>query len=289
MPEIPVSAKPIRELPFAEIYQIRENLWAIDEIRKTTLYVYAGREKVLLLDTGFGLLDLKQLVSELAPGREIVVVNSHGHGDHNSGNNQFDRVYVGRFDEPTSHEVPTGDRREHFLDSFFHDNPRVAGFNPENWHPGPARQVLPLRDGDLIDLGGLRLEVIEAPGHSLGSICLFDRENGFLFTGDLMLTWQVWGQLECSTTLKDYSLTLDRLATLEPQVREVFPAHGRSDNPHGWPIWHLPPRVLSVYAEGTRRIVEGQAVGVPFHDGPEGLVVYFDIGGMVYDPTRLGV
>ena len=41
--------------------------------------------------------------------------------------------------------------------------------------------------------------------------------------------------------------------------------------------------------DGTRRIVEGKDVGVPFHDGPEGLVVYFDIGGMVYDPERLGV
>ena len=44
-----------------------------------------------------------------------------------------------------------------------------------------------------------------------------------------------------------------------------------------------------IYADGTRRIVEGKDVGVPFHDGPEGLVVYFDIGGMVYDPERLGV
>ena len=90
----------MRNNRFAEIYRIKDNLWAIDEIRKTTLYVYEGSEKVLLLDTGFGLLDLKKLVGELCPGKEIVVVNSHGHGDHNSGNNQFEKVYVGRFDEP---------------------------------------------------------------------------------------------------------------------------------------------------------------------------------------------
>ena len=118
---------------------------------------------------------------------------------------------------------------------------------------------------------------------------MFDRANGYLFTGDLMLTWQVWGQLTDSSTLKEYGRTLDRLAALEPQVTEVFPAHGREDNPFGWPIYHLPPRVLSVYAEGTNRILRGEATGDPFtcfaHDG---LVVLFEIGGMVYDPTRMG-
>ena len=272
-----------------EIYQIRDNLWAVDEIRKTTMYIYEGQEKVLLLDTGFGLVDLHALIHRLCPGKQIVVVNSHGHGDHNSGNSQFEKVYVGRFDEPTSHSAMTPQQKERMLASFFRDNPRTEGFDPSRWNPGPAPCVMPLRDGDVIDLGGVRLEVLETPGHSLGSICLFDRDNGYLFTGDLMLTWQVWGQLTCSTTLKDYGMTLDRLSALEPLVTEVFPAHGRQDNPHHWPIYHLPPRVLSVYAQGTRRILSGQETGVPFHDGPEGLVVYFDIGGMVYDPARLGV
>lgn len=274
---------------FAEIYQVKENLWAIDEIRKTTLYVYAGEHRVLLLDTGFGLLNLKKLVGELCPGKEIVVVNSHGHGDHNSGNYQFDKVYVGRMDEPASHATLGPAERERFWHSFFSGNPYAEGIKLSDWMPGPSNKVLPLTDGDVIDLGGIELEVLETPGHSRGSICLLDRGNGYLFTGDLMLTWQVWGQLSGSMTLKDYSRSLDRLSTLEPVVKGVFPAHGRWGNPHGWPIYHLPPRVLSVYAEGTRPIVEGKVAGVPFHDGPEGLVVYFDIGGMVYDPQRLGV
>lgn len=35
----------------AKVYQVRQNLWAIDEIGKTTLYVYEGEKRVLLLDT----------------------------------------------------------------------------------------------------------------------------------------------------------------------------------------------------------------------------------------------
>ena len=55
------------------------------------------------MDTGFGLTDLKALAASLCPGKEIIVVNTHAHGDHNSGNNQFDTVYVGRMDEPFSY------------------------------------------------------------------------------------------------------------------------------------------------------------------------------------------
>ena len=273
----------------AKVYQVRQNLWAIDEIGKTTLYVYEGEKRVLLLDTGFGLLPLREMVESLCPGKEIVVVNSHAHGDHASGNCQFDTVGVGRWDEPASHKGMDADTRKRYLVSFFEDNPRAAKVDVNAWLPGPAKHIVPLSDGDVIDLGGVQLEVIEAPGHSIGSICLFDRANGYLFTGDLMLTWQVWGQLTDSSTLKEYGRTQDRLAALEPQVTEVFPAHGREDNPFGWPIYHLPPRVLSVYAEGTNRILRGEATGDPFtcfaHDG---LVVLFEIGGMVYDPTRMG-
>ena len=78
-----------RELGIANVYQVERNLFAIDEIGRTILYVYAGSKRVLLIDTGFGLLDLVGLVKELCPNREILVVNTHAHGDHNSGNGQF--------------------------------------------------------------------------------------------------------------------------------------------------------------------------------------------------------
>ena len=67
----------MKEHRFAEIYKVRDNLWAIDEIRKTTMYVYEGKDRVLLLDTGFGLLDLKELVGELCPGKAEKAMAPH--------------------------------------------------------------------------------------------------------------------------------------------------------------------------------------------------------------------
>lgn len=275
---------------FTEIHQIKPNLWALDEIGKTIMYVYEGEKRVLLLDTGFGLTNLKELVNTLCPGKEIIVVNSHGHSDHNSGNNQFDKVYVGSMDEPNSHTEITEGTKTRLMQNFITTNPRAAGIEAENWYPGPAKKIVSLIDEDVIDLGGICLEVLETPGHSMGSICLFDRENGYLFTGDLMLTWEVWGQLPSSTSLNVYSHSLDRLAQLQCMVTEVFPAHGVPDNPFGWPIWHLPPRVLTVYAEGTRKILNHTADNIKPYIcfATPGMVSMFEIGGMAFDPERLG-
>lgn len=276
------------DLGIARVYRIKENLFAVDEIGRTILYVYAGEDKVLLLDTGFGLLDLKRLVGRLCPGKEIVVVNTHAHGDHNSGNGQFDRVYVGRQDADVSRRDMDPKTRQQFFEHFLKNEPRLAGRDLTHWHPIAPREIVELADGDVIDLGGVCLEVLETPGHTVGSICLFDRENGYLFTGDMMLTWQVWGQLKQSAPLESYGRSLTRLAGLGGAVSEVFPAHGKADNPFGWPLYHLDPGVMEVYAQGVQRILDGELTGDPYACFLEdGLCAMFSVGGMVYNPQRM--
>lgn len=268
------------------VHQLQENLWALDEVEKTTLFLYRGRERALLLDTGFGLENLREIAESLCPGLPLVVVNTHAHGDHASGNNQFDRVYLGAMDEPAGSCLYTDKQR--CAENFF-QIPMTQGLDLEAWHPGPCPHTLPLYDGDVIDLGGVRLRVLETPGHTVGSICLFDEDNGLLFTGDLVLTWQVWGQLSSSTSLSVYARTLRRLADLAPRVRKVLPAHGRKDNPYGFSPYVLPPEVLTIYAEGTENIVAHAPIGEPFHCfAGDGLCQLFQIGGMVYDPHRVG-
>ncbi len=44
-----------------------------------------------------------------------------------------------------------------------------------------------LRGGGTVQVGGLTIEVIDTPGHTLGSICLYLRQEGVLFTGDTVL------------------------------------------------------------------------------------------------------
>lgn len=43
------------------------------------------------------------------------------------------------------------------------------------------------RDGEVIEAGRYRFQVISTPGHSLDHICLYEAERGWLFTGDLLV------------------------------------------------------------------------------------------------------
>lgn len=271
------------------ILPLRENLWAINELNKTVMYVINGRDRALLLDTGLGTVPLRRVVGELCGDKPVVVVNTHAHSDHNSGNNQFDSVLVGRFDEPFSHNQLWGEERDRTSRMFFSEFLAAGGVLPE-WNPGPAPHVSVLQEGDVVELGDFSLRVLETPGHTIGSISLFEESRRWLFTGDLILTWEVWGQLETSSALRVYWQTLERLAGLERHVDVVFPAHwSERDNPLHFPACELPPEILPIYAEGTGRIVRGEDAGEPYDFwGHEMRCGRFQIGGMVFNPARIG-
>ena len=61
-----------------------------------------------------------------------------------------------------------------------------AGYDPSTFAIRPARVTRSLSDGDLIDLGDRRLRVIHAPGHTPGSILLYDEDLRWLYTGDVL-------------------------------------------------------------------------------------------------------
>lgn len=279
-----------------KITQLRQDLWALDEVGRTVMYVVNGQDAALLIDTGFGLSDLKQVVRTLCGDKKILVVNSHGHPDHNFGNNQFEQVYIGRFDEPSSHEEVGEELAQRLIEGFFGDF-LAQGGSVEGWKPGPARELIPLTEGDVLDLGNYRFQVLETPGHSLGSIALFEEKEGWLFTGDSMLTWEVWGQLENSAALSVYGDSMRKLAAIQDRVRTVFPAHWVPDRmPEGrvFPPFELPPDVLTVYAEGIEDTLNGKLEwkDYPFAMGgaePKMMkCTYFSIGGIAFDPARLG-
>lgn len=277
-----------------KIKQLRDNIWALDEVNKTVMYVVNGSEKALLVDTGFGLSDLKKTVRDLCGDKEIVVVNSHGHPDHDYGNNQFETVYAGRFDEPFMHKEMSAEESEMLVGMFFADFLNKGG-KIEKWTPGPAPKVLPLQDGDIIDLGNYQFQVIEIPGHSLGSIALFEENEGWLFTGDSMLTWEVWGQLEESAALSVYRDSMRKLQKIESKVSTVFPAHWIPERASAdMKPYELPPRVITVYAEGIQNTLDGK---LEWKDYLFGLgkaekkmmkASYFEIGSIAFDPKRLG-
>lgn len=97
------------------------------------------------------------------------------------------------------------------------------------WNPGPARKICTVRDGDIFDLGDKKLKVLEVPSHTLGCIALFEEKKGWLFTGDIMLTWEVWGHLNPgksplapSASLRVYYESLLKLKKIRKKSKQRF-------------------------------------------------------------------
>ncbi len=134
--------------------QLTPCIWAIDQVMVRS-FLIVGREKALLLDTGAANVDLPALVRSITD-LSLVVVHSHGDGDHTENDSKFPVIYA-------------------HPDEF----PIIRRFRPEL-----TTELVPVQGGDTFDLGGIVLEVLEAPGHTPGSICLIDRENRTLFSGD---------------------------------------------------------------------------------------------------------
>ena len=68
------------------------------------------------------------------------------------------------------------------------------------------------------------MEVIATPGHTPDAICLLDRANGLLFTGDTYYPAPIW-LFRPETDLGAYDASIRRLATLVPQIKMVLGAH----------------------------------------------------------------
>ncbi|HEY6154052.1 MAG TPA: MBL fold metallo-hydrolase [Candidatus Udaeobacter sp.] len=148
----------------AETFILRENLCATYEA--PFIYLLIGKNKALLIDTGAvsdaKTMPLAQTVASLlaTAGSKVplMVVHTHGHLDHRSGDNQFRTL-------PDVEVVPTD------LDSV------KSRFGLDDW-PNSIGQI---------DLGDRVIDVIPTPGHYPSHVAYYDRQTGLFFSGDFLL------------------------------------------------------------------------------------------------------
>lgn len=271
----------VNDSEYLSVSTIGQDVRVIDELHRVNLWLIEGRDRAILFDTGFGFIDFHRLLPQLTT-KPVMVLNSHIHPDHSFANNQFDVIYCGRFDEPRAHGVITEEDKVRTFYDFFQEKPQDEAF-ADGWNPGYSNKVIPLNDHEIIDLGDHVIEVIETPGHTIGSISLLDRKNRMLYSGDMVLTWQVWGQLQESSSLTVYLNSLQKMASLRSDYDYLAPGHTLPDTEY-----LLDAQIMDMYIDGVKRIISGNAQGVREHTFlGDGLCTMFEVGGMVYDPLRL--
>ncbi|MFN8541073.1 MAG: MBL fold metallo-hydrolase [Thermomicrobiales bacterium] len=105
--------------------------------------------------------------------------------------------------------------------------PFPADFDADSYAVAPSEATETLADGQVIDLGGRRLEVIHTPGHSPDGICLLARDERILFTADTVYAGPLYAQT-LGANLDDYLASLRRLEPLIDEVDMLLPSHNRA-------------------------------------------------------------
>lgn len=224
----------LKEVPtkqsWFKVYEVGKGVYAIAEphnFQEVISYLITGTDRAILFDTGMGMGKISEVVRELSP-LPVTVINSHTHYDHIGGNAEFDTIlaadtaYTRKFS--TDGWPHASIRQEVRSDAICLD--KLPGFDTARYEVRPYSDKIRgfLFDGDTLALGARTLEVLRVPGHTPDCIALLDRENGYLWTGDMYYEATIWLFFD-GTDLDAYERSIARFAELVPSLSAVFPAH----------------------------------------------------------------
>lgn len=217
-------------------------IWEPHTIRlmQCNIWHVRGRDRDLLIDTGLGVASLRDAAIHLFD-KPISVVATHAHIDHVGSLHEFEHRIIHRA-EAAEIAVDSGNfslqRAQH--DGAFIASLERAGYQvPASFVtalPSPTfnliefiRPAAPatriVEEGDMIDLGDRRFEVLHLPGHSPGSIGLWEASSATLFSGDAIYDGPLLDELPGSD-IPVYMKSMQRLQTLP--VRVVHAGHDPS-------------------------------------------------------------
>ena len=213
-----MSEKLLKENRYYKAWDLGEGVLRIHGSAGELCFLVKGTEKALLIDTTSGFGSLKAFLSDLYT-TPLTVVNTHGHLDHIGADFEFDEVYLHPADRELFLNHSSAQDRMGF----------VAAANPSLEEMVPAREIrlIPLEEGMTFDLGNRRFRTVTAPGHTRGSCCFFDEENGDFFAGDACNSNTLL-LLPDSTTIAEYHKTMKKLKELEPKIKRFYTFHGFS-------------------------------------------------------------
>ncbi len=207
--------------------KIDEKTYIISEYRhpeETHCYLLNGAKQSLLIDTGLGIGNIYDEVIKLTD-KPVVAVASHIHWDHMGGHKYFPEFYVHEKElNWLNGEFPLSAEAVRNMVTDRCDLPK--GFDVNTYTIFQGKPVKILKDGDTIDIGGRVAEVLHTPGHSPGHMCFWEKETGYLFTGDLVYKGTLFACYP-STDPAAYLASLEKIALLP--VNRVFPAHHSLD------------------------------------------------------------
>ena len=221
----------------ARITLLYPNTWAIED-GGVRIFLLAGTDRAMVVDTGMTGLDIPRLAAEVTP-LPLFLVNTHADRDHVGGNSAFESCYMHPAEGCVYHHGPAG-----------------------------TLKMNPVYENTTFDLGGRTVKVVHIPGHTPGSISLLDVENRCLIGGDPI---QEDGGIFMFGPYRDmeaYVLGLMHVWERRDEFDFIYPSHAKM--PVG-------KEVIPKLIAGAKAILSGELAGVPgeMHGHP---IMIYDAG-----------
>ena len=204
----------------ARVIRVNEDTWRIEN-GMVRFFLLKGKEKALLIDTGMTVRHAKEIATALT-GLPVLVLNTHADRDHVGCNGQFDAFYMHPADEAQYREGGGGGR------------------------------LVPIGDGDVIDLGDRPLRIIHLPGHTPGSVAVLDEKYRVLISGDPIQEHGRIFMFGKHRNMEDYIRSLKKLEGMTADFDGIWPSH--ADIP-------VSPDRIRELREGAERILNGEIAG----------------------------
>lgn len=225
-----------------ETIRVNDNTWRFED-DSVRFFLFCGTEKAALIDSGMNVPDAQKLAEGLTD-LPIILINTHGDPDHISGNGAFEKIYMSPMEE-------------------------------ENYRNcGGKGQFIPVREGDVIDLGDRPLRIIDIPGHTPGSIAIIDEKNRILVSGDSVEDGNVF-MFGPMRNLDLYIKSMKHLLEYADSFDEIYAMHG------SFPVKN---DLIEKLIEGAQLIKDKKVEGSPVNVfGNQAVFYKFSYAGFLCD------
>lgn len=238
-------------IQYGKYVKLYPGAYRIEDPLDVYMFLLVGSEKALLVDTGYGLVNLKKMVPEILRADDgfhpeglnietagdadfeahLIVMNTHGHLDHNGMDYQYPLVYLDEADSEVFKLHSDPDRRRRFvretLDKWYKISTKLPYLKDmiETICYTEEANLAPMPDR--FDLGDRTIEVIRTPGHTPGSVCLLDRRFGALYSGDMVCDEGILLYCDYSCSVETFKASMEKLMDLHHHgaFTRIYPSH----------------------------------------------------------------
>lgn len=254
----------------------------VHEMLRANVWHIRGTERDLVIDAGLGVASLQDQLPELFANNPILVL-THAHLDHTGSAHEFTDIRMhpgetnalphstlgvtpqaGTTGRTQPQQIPASLNGPELADLLGIDWPDAPGlllsarpdrsFDPEQYGPRFLPVTTDLQDGDLLELGDRTLRVLHLPGHTPGSISLFDDADGFLFSGDVVYDGLLLDELH-ESNIGEYVQSMLTLRALP--VACVYPGH---EDPFGRARLH---QIIDAYVQHRTPVTSATSTSPP--------------------------